>query len=77
MNNMIELKRRFDLPVGFSDHTTISETSLAAVSMGATIIEKHVTLDRNLPGPDHKSSSTIKITLKKYTLDNISFIKNL
>ncbi len=59
MNNMIELKRRFNLPVGFSDHTTISETSLAAVSMGATIIEKHVTLDRDLPGPDHKSSSTI------------------
>lgn len=42
--------------VGYSDHTTGIEISVAAVSMGAQVIEKHFTLDRNLPGPDHKAS---------------------
>lgn len=42
--------------VGYSDHTVGSEVPVAAVAMGARIIEKHFTLDRNLPGPDHKAS---------------------
>lgn len=42
--------------IGYSDHTQGIEVSLAAVAMGATLIEKHFTLDRNLPGPDHKAS---------------------
>jgi N,N'-diacetyllegionaminate synthase len=42
--------------VGYSDHTTGIEISVAAVAMGAQVIEKHFTLDRNLPGPDHKAS---------------------
>lgn len=46
----------FDVPVGYSDHTLGIEVSLAAVALGACVIEKHFTLDRNLPGPDHKSS---------------------
>jgi N-acetylneuraminate synthase len=46
----------FGLPVGFSDHTLGIEISLAAVARGATIIEKHFTLDRTLPGPDHAAS---------------------
>ncbi|AIE86637.1 N-acetylneuraminate synthase [Fimbriimonas ginsengisoli] len=46
----------FGLPVGYSDHTTGFEVTLAAVALGARIIEKHFTLDRNLPGPDHKAS---------------------
>lgn len=50
------LKNTFKKPVGFSDHTTGIEISLAAVSLGSTIIEKHFTLDKNLPGPDHKAS---------------------
>jgi N-acetylneuraminate synthase len=44
------------LPVGYSDHSLGIEASLAAVSLGATVIEKHLTLDRQLPGPDHAAS---------------------
>lgn len=44
------------LPIGYSDHSLGIEGSLAAVSLGATIIEKHLTLDRSLPGPDHAAS---------------------
>lgn len=50
------LKYAFKLPVGFSDHTLGTTISLAAVALGAVVIEKHFTLDRNLPGPDHKAS---------------------
>ncbi|MDH5403897.1 MAG: N-acetylneuraminate synthase [Candidatus Heimdallarchaeota archaeon] len=50
------LKEQFRIPVGFSDHTNGIEISLAAVSLGANIIEKHFTLDKNMVGPDHKSS---------------------
>jgi len=47
---------RFGVPTGFSDHTTQVETLGLAVAMGATIVEKHLTLDRSLPGPDHEAS---------------------
>jgi N,N'-diacetyllegionaminate synthase len=53
---MITLKEAFGVNVGYSDHTKGIEVSLAAVAMGATVIEKHFTLDCNLPGPDHKAS---------------------
>jgi N,N'-diacetyllegionaminate synthase len=46
----------FGVAVGYSDHTSGIEVAIAAVAMGATVIEKHFTLDRNLPGPDHKAS---------------------
>lgn len=45
-----------DLAIGFSDHTPGIEASLAAVALGAKVIEKHFTLDINLPGPDHRAS---------------------
>jgi len=46
----------FGVPVGYSDHTVGNEVALAAVALGACVIEKHFTLDRSLPGPDHKAS---------------------
>jgi N-acetylneuraminate synthase len=53
---MVAIHEKLNLPVGYSDHTMGIEVPVAAVAMGATIIEKHFTLDRNLPGPDHKAS---------------------
>ena len=53
---MKTLKQAFQIPVGFSDHTLGITMSIAAVALGACVIEKHFTLDRNLPGPDHKAS---------------------
>ncbi len=53
---MHSLVEAFGLPVGFSDHTPGRAVTLAAVALGACIIEKHVTLDRTLPGPDHSMS---------------------
>ncbi|OGS03951.1 MAG: N-acetylneuraminate synthase [Elusimicrobia bacterium RIFOXYA1_FULL_47_7] len=50
------LAQRFKLPVGYSDHTVGIEASIAAAALGATVIEKHFTLDRAMPGPDHKAS---------------------
>ncbi len=50
------IKNSFDINVGFSDHTEGIEASIAAVAIGAQIIEKHITLDKNMPGPDHKAS---------------------
>jgi len=46
----------FGVPIGYSDHTPGIEVSIAAVALGATVIEKHFTLDKTLPGPDHKAS---------------------
>lgn len=53
---MNTLAKTFGYPVGYSDHTAGIEAAVAAVSLGATIIEKHFTLDKTLPGPDHKAS---------------------
>lgn len=56
LNAMVSIGKEFDVKIGYSDHTQGTEVSIAAVALGATIIEKHFTLDRNLPGPDHKAS---------------------
>ena len=53
---MQTIKENLDVAVGYSDHTLGIEVSIAAVALGATVIEKHFTLDRNLPGPDHVAS---------------------
>jgi N,N'-diacetyllegionaminate synthase len=53
---MQSMAKAFGVAVGYSDHTLGTEVALAAVAMGASVIEKHFTLDRNLPGPDHRAS---------------------
>ncbi len=53
---MQSIAAAFDVEIGYSDHTPGIEVAIAAVAMGASVIEKHFTLDRNLPGPDHKAS---------------------
>ena len=53
---MLTLRSTFGTPVGYSDHTLGIEVAIAAASLGATVIEKHFTLDRKLSGPDHKAS---------------------
>lgn len=53
---MVTMQEIFKLPVGYSDHTLGIEVPVAAAALGATVIEKHFTLDKNLPGPDHKAS---------------------
>ncbi|MBE3573281.1 MAG: N-acetylneuraminate synthase [Moorella humiferrea] len=53
---MLTMKQAFALPVGYSDHTMGIAVPIAAAALGAEVIEKHLTLDRNLPGPDHRAS---------------------
>jgi N,N'-diacetyllegionaminate synthase len=53
---MLTIKQDFGTVVGYSDHTQGIEVPIAAVALGAQVIEKHFTLDRNMPGPDHKAS---------------------
>jgi N-acetylneuraminate synthase len=54
---MATMATAFDVPVGYSDHTLGPHATLGAVALGACIIEKHFTLDRSLPGPDHQASA--------------------
>ena len=56
LNIIPELRKIFDISVGFSDHTIGFEAALGAVALGASIIEKHFTLDKSQKGPDHKTS---------------------
>lgn len=53
---MATMEKRFGVPVGYSDHTLGIEVPLAAVALGACVLEKHLTLDCTLPGPDHQAS---------------------
>ncbi len=53
---MVNIGKAFGVSVGYSDHTPGIEVPIAAVALGATVIEKHFTLDRTLPGPDHRAS---------------------
>ena len=57
---MLTIKKIFKVNIGYSDHTEGIESSLAATALGASILEKHITLDKKLPGPDHKASANPK-----------------
>lgn len=69
LNYMIKLSSKFGYPIGFSDHTSSFLPSIVAASLGARIIEKHVTLNNFLTGPDHRASLNIDQV--------ISFVKNI
>lgn len=57
LNAMNTIRDAFKLPAGYSDHTLGSTVAVAAVAMGAKVVEKHFTLDKNMEGPDHKASA--------------------
>ena len=71
---MDSIKRKFDVAVGYSDHTLGIEVPIAAVTLGATVIEKHFTLDKTLPGPDHAAS--LEPTELKAMVASIRHIEN-
>ena len=58
LNVMRTLREAFRFPVGYSDHSEGREAAVLSIAFGAKVIEKHFTLDKSLPGPDHKASST-------------------
>ena len=69
---MQTIEKEFNVAVGYSDHTLGIEVPIAAVALGAKVIEKHLTLDRSLPGPDHHASLE-----PDYFLSMVSAIRNI
>ena len=75
LNVIPELQRRFNLPVGLSDHSGTIYPAIAATALGATIIEVHVTFDKMMFGPD--ASSSLTISELKQMVDGIRFISTV
>ena len=74
LNAIKLLSKTFNLDVGYSDHSTSIETSLIAVALGAKVLEKHMTLDNNMDGPDHKAS--LNPTQFKEMVTSIRYTEN-
>lgn len=73
LSAMNTIKNEFNVNVGYSDHTIGIEVPIAAVALGAKIIEKHFTLDKNMEGPDHKASlDPTELSLMVKSIRNIS-----
>ena len=66
LNTILMMKEKFNVVIGYSDHTKDTTSAIVSVALGAKIIEKHFTLDKTLPGPDHTSSLTPK-EFKKFS----------
>lgn len=75
LNIMLSYKEKFGCKVGYSDHTTDNFASTIAAAMGACVVEKHFTLDKSMPGPDHRMSCT-PIELKDL-IENIRLVKKV
>ncbi|RXJ68992.1 N-acetylneuraminate synthase [Halarcobacter ebronensis] len=73
LNVLLELKERYGLPIGLSDHSSTIYPALSAVSLGASILEFHVVFDKKMFGPDSKSSLTIDET--KQLVEGVRFIE--
>jgi len=73
LNSITTMSSAFKIPIGFSDHTLGTNISVAAVAMGAKVIEKHVTLDRKMKGPDH--SFAIEPDELKRLVQNIRYVE--
>ncbi|MEA4804379.1 N-acetylneuraminate synthase [Acetobacterium wieringae] len=71
INAMVTMRQAFKLPVGYSDHTEGFEAAVAAVALGAEFLEKHITLDRTMKGPDHNASMNPK-EFKEY----VQYVRN-
>jgi|TARA_Y100000034_G_scaffold110889_1_gene143439 N-acetylneuraminate synthase/N,N'-diacetyllegionaminate synthase len=75
MRKMLNIKNKFGVKVGFSDHTIDYFSAIVAVSMGASVVEKHFTMDKNLPGPDHWFSTDVNGM--KLLVDNIRKVESI
>lgn len=75
MKAMQTLQQNFGYPIGYSDHTKGDLASIVAVAMGATVIEKHFTLDKNMEGPDHKAS--LNVEELKEMVDDIRAVETI
>jgi sialic acid synthase SpsE len=72
LHAMLSIQKEFGVCVGYSDHTLGIEVPIAAVALGAKVIEKHFTLDRNLPGPDHLASlESLELKAMVHAIRNI------